>query len=172
MNNLKKYISEIYDFPKDGIVFKDINPIYKDPRIWNQIMVPLEKVISTCKPDYIAGVESRGFIVASALAYKNEIGFIAIRKPNKLPGEIIGVDYVLEYGEDSLEIQKDIFTKNSKVIVIDDLLATGGTASAAGKLIKASGGDLLGYAFLVELTELNGRQNLDKNVLIESVIKY
>ena len=172
MHNLKKYISEIYNFPKDGIVFKDINPIYKDPKIWKQIMIPLEKAISTCKPDYIAGVESRGFIVASALAYKNEIGFIPIRKPNKLPGDLIGVNYELEYGEDRLEIQKDIFKKNSKVIVIDDLLATGGTASAAGKLIKASGGNLIGYAFIVELTKLNGRMLLDANVYIESVIKY
>tara|TARA_B100000579_G_scaffold173629_1_gene141541 strand:+ start:751 stop:1269 length:519 start_codon:yes stop_codon:yes gene_type:complete len=172
MENLKKYISDINDFPKDGIVFKDINPIYKEPKIWKQMMLPLEKLISRYKPDYIAGVESRGFIVASALAFKNEIGFIPIRKPNKLPGKVIGVNYQLEYGEDRLEIQKDLFKRNSRIILIDDLLATGGTASAAGSLIKEARGNLIGYAFLLELTKLEGRKILDSNLFVESVIKY
>ena len=172
MEELKKYINEIKDFAKKGIVFKDINPIYQEPKKWNQIMLPLEKLISSQKPDYIAGVESRGFIVASALAFKNEIGFISIRTPNKLPGSVIGVNYQLEYGEDRLEIQKNLFRKNSKIIVIDDLLATGGTASAAGSLILKAGGNLIGYGFLLELTKLEGRKNLDSNLIIESVIKY
>tara|TARA_B100000579_G_scaffold309641_1_gene259292 strand:+ start:497 stop:1015 length:519 start_codon:yes stop_codon:yes gene_type:complete len=172
MENLKKYISEINDFPNDGIVFKDINPIYKEPNIWKELMLPLQKLISTCKPDYIAGIESRGFITASALAFKNEIGFIAIRKPNKLPGKVIGINYQLEYGKDRLEIQQDLIKKNSKIIVIDDLLATGGTASAAGKLISRTGAKLIGYGFLVELTKLNGRKNLDNTLFFESVIKY
>ncbi len=172
MENLKKYIDEIKDFPKDGIVFKDINPIYKEPKKWNELMLPLQKLISTKKPDYIAGIESRGFISASAIAFKLEVGFIPIRKPNKLPGKVIGVNYKLEYGEDRLEIQKDSFAKNSKIIVMDDLLATGGTASAAGKLIREAGGILIGYAFLVELTELEGRKELESNLLVESLIKY
>ena len=172
MDNLKKYITEISDFPKDGINFKDINPIYKEPRIWNKIMLPLERFISTTKPDYIAGIESRGFIAASGLAFKNEIGFIPIRKPNKLPGKIIGVNYKLEYGEDRLELQQDSFHENSKVLIIDDLLATGGTASAAGKLVRIAGGNLIGYGFIVELSKLRGRKNLDPNTFIESVIKY
>ena len=128
MDNIKKYILEINDFPKKGIVFKDINPIYKDPRKWKQIMLPLEELISSIKPDYIAGIESRGFITASALAFKNEIGFIAIRKPNKLPGQVLGINYKLEYGEDRLEIQENIFNINSRILLVDDLLATGGTA--------------------------------------------
>ena len=172
MENLKKYISEINDFPKKGIVFKDLNPIYKNPKIWNELMLPLEKLISITKPDYIAGIESRGFISASSLAYKLEIGFIPIRKANKLPGNVIGINYKLEYGEDRLEIQKNAIEKNSKVIVIDDLLATGGTAAAAGKLIKKAGGNLIGYAFLIELTELKGRNKLETNLLLESLIKY
>ena len=172
MDNLKKYISEINDFPIDGIVFKDINPVYKEPKIWHQIMLPLEKLISTCKPDYIAGIESRGFIAASALAFKNEIGFVPIRKPNKLPGKVIGINYQLEYGEDRLELQSDIIKKNSNIIIIDDLLATGGTASAAGKLIIEAGANLIGYGFIVELKKLKGRKHLDPNVFIESVIKY
>ncbi len=172
MEKFKKYINEIKDFPNEGIVFKDINPIYKEPKTWNELMMPLQKLISTTKPDYIAGIESRGFISASALAFKNEIAFIPIRKPNKLPGKVIGVNYKLEYGEDRLEIQQNSIKKDFKVIVIDDLLATGGTAGAAGKLIREVGGNLIGYAFLVELTELQGRKKLDSKLFIESLIKY
>ena len=106
------------------------------------------------------------------MAFKNEIGFIPIRKPNKLPGQVIGINYQLEYGEDRLEIQKDLFSSNSKIIVIDDLLATGGTASTAGDLIKHAGGNLVGYGFLVELTNLGGKQKLDPKILFESVLKY
>ena len=172
MEHLKKYINEINDFPKKGIVFKDINPIYQEPIIWNELMIPLEKLISTTKPDYLAGIESRGFISASALAFKHEVGFIPIRKPNKLPGNVLGVNYILEYGEDRLEIQQNSIKKNSKIIIIDDLLATGGTAHAAGKLIREAGGNLIGYGFLVELTELQGRQRLDTNILVKSLIRY
>ncbi len=172
MDHLKKYINEIKDFPKEGIVFKDINPIYKEPMIWNELMIPLQKLISTIKPDYIAGIESRGFISASALAFKLNVGFIPIRKPNKLPGNVVGVNYKLEYGEDRLEIQQNSIEKNSKIIIIDDLLATGGTACAAGELIIEAGGNLIGYAFLVELTELQGRKRLDTDLLVESLIKY
>ena len=172
MEHLKKYIQETENFPKEGIVFKDINAIYKNPKIWNELMMPLEKVISTLRPDYIAGIESRGFISGSALAFKLELGFIPIRKPNKLPGKVIGVNYKLEYGEDRLEIQQDLLSKNSKIVVVDDLLATGGTACAAGNLIKKAGANLIGYAFLLELTELHGRKELDSSLIVESVIKY
>jgi len=172
MEHLKKYIDEIKDFPKEGIVFKDINPIYKDPKRWYELIMPLQKLISDSKPDYIAGVESRGFISASVLAFNLEVGFIPIRKANKLPGNVIGVNYKLEYGEDRLEIQQNLIQKDSKIIIIDDLLATGGTAHAAGKLIKEAGGNLIGYAFLIELTKLQGRSKLDSNLTIESLIKY
>ena len=172
MEELKKYISEFIDFPNEGIIYKDLNPVYKEPKIWINLMIPLQNLISKTSPDYIAGIESRGFITASALAFKHEIGFIPIRKPNKLPGRIIGINYELEYGEDRLEIQKDIFKSNSKILIIDDLLATGGTALAAGNLIRNSGGTLIGYGFLVELTKLNGRKNLENKLIIESAIKY
>ena len=172
MEHLKKYISEIQDFPKEGIVFKDINPIYKNPKIWKELMWPLEQLISNIKPNYIAGIESRGFITASALAFTNEIGFIPIRKPGKLPGKVFGINYKLEYGEDRLEVQKDMIKQTDRIIIIDDLLATGGTASAAGNLIMKAGGQLIGYCFLVELTNLLGRRNLDNNLVIESLIKY
>tara|TARA_Y100001968_G_scaffold51025_1_gene41869 strand:+ start:2326 stop:2844 length:519 start_codon:yes stop_codon:yes gene_type:complete len=172
MEKFKKYINEVKDFPKEGIVFKDINPIYKEPKIWNELMLPLQMLISDAKPDYIAGIEARGFISASALALKLDIGFIPIRKPNKLAGELIGVNYKLEYDEDRLEIQKNSIEKGSRIIVIDDLLATGGTAAAAGNLISEAGGTLIGFAFLVELSELKGREKLDSNLIVESLIKY
>ena len=172
MEYLKKYISEIDGFPKAGVIFEDINPIYKEPKIWREIMLPLEQLISTTRPDYIAGIESRGFITASALAFNQEVGFITVRKSNKSPGKVIGVNYKLEYGDDRLEIQQNIIEKDSKIILLDDLLATGGTAGAAGELIKKAGGNLIGYAFLVELTELRGRENLDLNLFVESLIKY
>ena len=172
MENLKKYINEIKDFPKEGIDFKDINPLYKEPKRWTELMLPLQKLITSTKPDYLAGIESRGFIAAAALAFKFEIGFIPIRKPNKLPGKVIGVNYKLEYGEDRLEIQQNLIEKESKIIVVDDLLATGGTACAAGELIREAGGNLIGYAFIVELTELQGRNKLDPNLFVESLLKY
>jgi len=172
MNHLKKYITETNDFPKKGIVFKDLNPIYKEPKRWNELMFPLQQIISTKKPDYIAGIESRGFISGAALAFKLEIGFITIRKSNKLPGDVIGTNYNLEYGEDRLEIQQNLIEKDCKILLFDDLLATGGTAVAAGNLIKKAGGNLIGYAFLIELTELKGRENLDSNLFVETIIKY
>ena len=172
MDKLKEYINEIKDFPKEGIVFKDINPIYKHPKIWYKLMLPLQQLISSIKPDFIAGIESRGFISASALGFKKNIGFIPIRKPNKLPGKVKGLNYMLEYGEDRLEIQQNSFKKNSNILVMDDLLATGGTAGAAGKLIREIEGNLIGYAFLVELTELHGRKKLDSNLIVESVVRY
>tara|TARA_Y100001968_G_scaffold31865_1_gene24527 strand:+ start:30915 stop:31433 length:519 start_codon:yes stop_codon:yes gene_type:complete len=172
MDKLKKHISEIKDFPKQGISFLDLNPIYREPNIWNQSMISLESFIINIEPDYIAGIESRGFIIGSALSYKLNKGFIPIRKPNKLPGKLIGLNYQLEYGEDRLEIQTDISYKNKNILVIDDLLATGGTAEAAGNLIQNAGGKLIGYAFLVELTKLKGRNKLCKKLMIESAIKY
>ena len=172
MEHFKKYIHEIENFPKEGIVFRDLNTIYKNPKIWNELMMPLEKLISTLRPDYIAGIESRGFISGSALAFKLDVGFIPIRKQNKLPGKVVGINYKLEYGQDRLEIQQNLIAKDSKIIIIDDLLATGGTACAAGKLIKKAGANLIAYAFLVELTELHGRKELDSNLIVESVIKY
>ena len=172
MDHLKKYISEINDFPKKGIIFKDLNPVYKEPKIWHEIMLPLQKQISVLNPDYLVGIESRGFISASALAFNNGIGFISIRKANKLPGKVIGINYQLEYGEDTLEIQDDIIKKDSKFLLIDDLIATGGTASAAGQLIRKAGGDLVGYGFLVEITKLKGRRFLESNLSVESVLKY
>ena len=170
--DLKNHIQEFSDFPKKGILFRDINPILKNPKLWKEVNDRFSLICAKLKPDLIVGIESRGFIIGASIATSNQIGFIPIRKPNKLPGKVIGVNYKLEYGEDRLEVQKNSIEKNSKIIVIDDLLATGGTASAAGKLIRKAGGHLIGYAFLVELTELKGRKSLGSNLVVESLIKY
>lgn len=172
MVNLKDYVTETNNFPKQGIKYKDINPIYRDPLIWKQAMKYLEDLVIKTKPDLIAGIESRGFIMAAALTYKFEIGFLPIRKAKKLPGKVIGLDYQLEYGYDRLELQPDSIKESNRVLIVDDLLATGGTASTAGKLIKATRGELIGYGFLVELSNLNGRKLLNQELLIKSSIMY
>ena len=143
-----------------------------DPAIWREVVNKISVQAFNLKPDLILGIESRGFIAGASVATKIGKGFIPVRKKGKLPGNIISQDYNLEYGQDSLEIQTDLIKRKSKIMIIDDVLATGGTASAAGKLIKEAGGILLGYGFLVELTKLSGRKQLDSNLLIKSVIKY
>ena len=172
MDYLKQKIRTIPDFPKPGILFRDITTLLADPKAFNSVINMFVKHYQKEQIDLVVGIESRGFISASALAFKLELGFIPIRKPNKLPGNVKGINYKLEYGEDRLEIQQNSIEKDSKIILIDDLLATGGTAGAAGKLIREAGGNLIGYGFLVELTELNGRNKLETNSVVESIIKY
>ena len=168
--NLTDYINDIPDFPKKGILFRDISPLLKSPEGWGSAMRQLGLFCERVNPDLIVGIESRGFIVGSALATQQKIGFVPIRKKGKLPGKVVGVDYTLEYGKDRLEIQSDIL-KNQKVLLVDDLLATGGTVDAASKLINKVGGRLVGCAFVIELLGLNGRDNIP-NVPIKSLISY
>ena len=170
MNILENSISSYPNFPKDGILFRDMFPILKSPEATTLMLNQLGEFSDKLIPDYIVGIESRGFIIGTALATRQRMGFIPIRKKGKLPGKVIGVDYTLEYGKDRLEIQPDIL-KNQKVLLVDDLLATGGTVKAASKLISKSGGRLVGCAFVIELLELNGRDNIP-NVPIKSLIKY
>ena len=173
MVNLKNYVSEFIDFPKKGIVFKDLNQIYRDPFIWKQALLPLENLVKKAKPNLIVGIESRGFIIGAAIAYRNEIGFLPVRKSNKLPGKVIGLDYQLEYSTDRLELQLELIKKdNNRILIIDDVLATGGTASTVEKLINQTLGDVIGYGFLVEISFLNGRKLLNNELLIESSIIY
>ena len=174
MDKLKKHISEIKDFPKQGISFLDLNPIYREPNIWNQSMISLESFIINIEPDYIAGIESRGFIIGSALSYKLNKGFIPIRKPNKLPGKLIGLNYQLEYGEDRLEIQTDISYKNKNILIIDDLLATGGTAMAAFDLIEMfKNKNIVGAGFIINLPELQGSKLLaERGIKIHSLMEF
>tara|TARA_Y100001938_G_C7997870_1_gene383082 strand:+ start:146 stop:673 length:528 start_codon:yes stop_codon:yes gene_type:complete len=173
--NLKDLVSDYPDFPKKGILFRDMFPILEDPVATSVVMSNLRDFIeelqkNNSKPDYIVGIESRGFLIGSALAAKEIIGFVPIRKKGKLPGDIIGINYSLEYGQDRLEIKSGVLN-DKKVLLVDDLLATGGTVKAASKLIKKAGGDLVGCAFIIELLGLNGRSNVP-NVPIKSLISY
>ena len=173
--NLTNYIKDIPNFPKKGILFRDISPLLKSPEGWSKVITQLGFFCEEITPDIIVGIESRGFIVGSALATQQKTGFVPIRKKGKLPGisgkDVIGVDYALEYGQDTLEILVDAFDNNPRVLLVDDLLATGGTVDAASELIERVGGQLVGCAFIIELNELNGRENIP-NVPIRSLIRY
>ena len=169
--NLTDYIKDIPDFPKKGILFRDISPLLKSPEGWSKVMTQLGLLCEELTPDLIVGIDSRGFIVGSALATSQKLGFVPIRKKGKLPGNLLGVDYTLEYGKDRLEIQSDALQGNPRVLLVDDLLATGGTVNASAKLIEKAGGQLVGCGFIIELNELNGRENVP-NVPVRSLIRY
>ena len=169
--NLTDYIKNIPNFPKKGILFRDISPLLKSPEGWGAAMRQLGLFCERLNPDLIVGIESRGFIVGPALATQQRMGFVPVRKKGKLPGKVLGVDYTLEYGKDRLEIQSDAFEGNPKVLLVDDLLATGGTVKAASKLIERGGGQLVGCQFIIELSSLKGRDNIPQ-VPINSLISY
>jgi adenine phosphoribosyltransferase len=170
--DLQTHIRSIPDFPKPGILFRDINPLLRNPAAMDELIRRLGGICDAVQPDLIVGIESRGFIVGTPLALKRSLGFVPVRKPGKLPGTVIGVDYALEYGSDRLEIQSDALSGNPRVLVVDDLLATGGTAAAAGALVREAGGQLVGFAFVIELETLAGRSALPGDVPAASLIRY
>ncbi|MBX9666858.1 MAG: adenine phosphoribosyltransferase [Candidatus Obscuribacterales bacterium] len=169
---LKSKIRDIVDFPKPGIVFKDITPLIKAPEQFHFTLHALAQHSAKLRPDVVAGIEARGFILAPAIADILGIGFVPIRKPGKLPFKVERVSYALEYGTDTIEVHVDAVDKGQRVLIIDDLLATGGTAQGAGELIKKVGGNLVGYGFVVELGFLGGRAKLDDNAEVFSLISY
>ena len=170
--NVKSKIRSVNDFPKKGIIFRDITTALKEPEVLKEMIDYLCDQFKDVKIDYIAGIESRGFIFGMPMAYKLNAGFVPIRKPNKLPAETISQEYQLEYGTDKIEIHTDAIKEGDNVLIVDDLLATGGTAEAACKLIKKTGGNLVGIAFLIELEDLKGRDKFDKDLKIVSMLKY
>lgn len=170
--DVKDKIRAVNDFPKQGIVFRDITTALKDPETLKKMVDYLCEEFKDTKIDYIAALESRGFIFGMPMAYKLNAGFIPIRKPNKLPAETYSQEYSLEYGTDKIEIHVDAIEEGANVLLVDDLLATGGTAEAAVKLIKRTGGNLVGLAFLIELEALKGRRKFDKDLKIVSMLKY
>ena len=172
IEDVKEKIRAVPDFPKKGIIFRDITTGLKDAETLQVMVDYLCDQYKDCKMDYIAGIESRGFIFGMPMAYKLDCGFIPVRKPNKLPAETIKESYDLEYGSDSIEIHADAIEKGANVLVVDDLLATGGTAQAACKLVKKAGGNLVGAAFLIELEALNGRDKLTDCGKVVSMLKY
>jgi adenine phosphoribosyltransferase len=161
MEDLKKLIREIPDFPKPGILFYDITTLLKDHCGFRAVIDGLRDHYQDAHVDTILGIEARGFIFAPALAYALGAGFVPVRKPKKLPAECVTVDYELEYGTDSLQMHKDALVGGQRVLIVDDLLATGGTAAAAARMVQNVGGEVAGIGFVIELSFLHGRHRLD-----------
>ena len=172
ITRVKDKIRAVKDFPKPGIIFRDITTALREPDTLKEMIDYLCDQFKDEKIDYIAGIESRGFIFGMPMAYKLNAGFVPIRKPNKLPAQTISQEYALEYGTDKIEIHTDAIEPGANVLIVDDLLATGGTAEAAAKLIKRTGANLVGIAFLIELEALKGRDKFNKDLKIVSMLKY
>lgn len=170
--NVKDKIRDVVDFPKKGIIFRDITTALKDAETLRVMIDYLCEQFKDVKINYIAGIESRGFIFGMPMAYKLDAGFVPIRKPNKLPAATYSEEYALEYGTDKIEVHQDAFPQGANVLIVDDLLATGGTAEAACKLVKKTGANLIGTAFLIELEALKGREKLTDSPKIVSMLKY
>jgi adenine phosphoribosyltransferase len=168
--DLKDHIRGIPDFPKPGILFYDISTLLRHADAWQVAMGRLARILGPYQPDLLAGVESRGFLIAAPLALKLGCGFIMLRKRGKLPGATIGLQYALEYGTDRIEIQSDAVSPGQRVVVVDDLLATGGTMAASIALLRKVGAEVPAAAALIELTFLSGRSKL--NVPFETLVAY
>lgn len=164
-----KNIRNIPNFPKEGILYKDITTALKEPKVLHAIVDNLYNIIKDLDIDYIAAIESRGYLIGAPLAYKKGAGLVIIRKPGKLPAAVYREEYSLEYGIDALEMHKDAIEKGKKVLIVDDILATGGTAKAACNLVEKAGGKVIGSLYMLELVALSGHANL--NAPIYSLIK-
>ncbi len=171
MENLKALIREVPDFPKPGILFYDITTLLKDPVGLHWAVDSLANHYIGQVIDRVVGIEARGFIFAPMVAYRLNAGFVPVRKPKKLPAETARVEYSLEYGKDALEVHRDAISEGQQVLIIDDLLATGGTAAAVAQLVESLGGKVAGMGFLIELEFLKGKEKLSKYNL-HSVLKY
>ena len=159
--NLKDHIATVPDFPKPGILFYDISTLLAHAGAWQYTCDALATAVSVHRPDVLAGIESRGFLVAAPLAHALGCGFIMVRKKGKLPGETVAYEYALEYGTDQVEVQADAVAPGQRVVLVDDLLATGGTAAASHALLRQVGAEVVAAAFIIELSFLGGRQRLD-----------
>lgn len=169
---IRSAVRDIPDYPKPGILFKDITPVLKDPALFQQLINHFAQTLADQSIQYVVGIESRGFIMGAPLAYKLGAGFIPIRKKGKLPGSVERHEYDLEYGTDCIEIHQDAVEPGSRVILLDDLLATGGTAAASISLLRQVKADVVGALFLIELSFLNGREKLGDLPLLDALITY
>jgi adenine phosphoribosyltransferase len=169
--DLKAHIRDIPDFPKPGILFRDITPLLGNPVAMQYSIDRFAEQVTDYRVDYIVGIESRGFIFGMPLAYKLGVGFAPVRKPGKLPAAVHAASYALEYGSDTLELHQDAFPTGSRVLIIDDLIATGGTAAATAELIEQTGCTVAGFGFLIELVGLGGRAKLP-DVPITVLLQY
>ena len=171
MLELGPLIRDVPDFPKKGILFKDITTLLKDPQAFKQSIDELTDLVQGHRPDVVIGMESRGFIFAAPIAYRLGAGFVPVRKLGKLPGEVISTEYDLEYGTNTLELHRDAVDVGQRVLIVDDLLATGGTVSATIELVERLRGQVVAVAFLVELLALQGRDRL-QNYEVVSLLKF
>ncbi|MDJ1174303.1 adenine phosphoribosyltransferase [Roseofilum capinflatum] len=171
IQDIQALIRDIPDFPKPGILFRDITTLLKHPQGFRSTIDLLAQRCGELSPDYILGMESRGFIFGTPVAYQLNCGFIPVRKPKKLPAPVYQQSYDLEYGQDQLEMHQDALKEGDRVVVVDDLIATGGTAKATAELIEQAGAVLAGFVFVIELEALEGRKNLP-DVPISSLIQY
>ncbi|NLN27174.1 MAG: adenine phosphoribosyltransferase [Firmicutes bacterium] len=169
--DLKSKIRVIPDFPEPGISFKDITTLLQDGPALREAVRMMADAFRDDRVDVVVGVESRGFIFGSPIAYELGVGFVIVRKPGKLPSDTYRVEYALEYGTDALEMHKDAIKPGQRVLIVDDLLATGGTIAAAADLVRRAGGEIVGYSFLIELAYLNGRERL-KGERIHALVRY
>lgn len=169
-SELKRHIRGIPDFPKPGILFYDISTLLRNAQAWKAAMASMAALIAPHRPQVLAGIESRGFLLAAPLALELGLGFIMLRKPRKLPGATIGLDYALEYGSDRIEMQADAISPGQRVVLLDDLLATGGTMAAGVNLLRQGGAEVPAVAAMLELTFLGGRNRLD--VPVETLLTY
>jgi adenine phosphoribosyltransferase len=167
---LKQYIRDVPDYPHKGIIFRDITPILADKEIFPEVVDLMSKAWLDDKPDLVAAIEARGFIPGAAIAVKLNAGFVPIRKVGKLPWTVISESYQLEYGTDQLEVHSDAVQPGQKVLIVDDVLATGGTASAAVRLMRKLGAEVLGVQVLIELSYLNGRERLSDVNLVSEIV--
>ncbi|MGA2260200.1 MAG: adenine phosphoribosyltransferase [Acidobacteriota bacterium] len=171
MDQLKATIREIPDWPKKGILFYDVTTLLKNGQCFYEVVNALTTPFDNKQVDLVVGIEARGFILAPTVAYGLKAGFVPVRKPGKLPAPTYKVDYELEYGADALEIHQDAIEPGQRVLIVDDLIATGGTAKAVADIVEKMGGTVVGLAFMVELTALKGRQKL-ANYKVTSILKY
>ena len=171
MKKLKDYVRSIPDFPEEGIVFRDVTSVLQDADGLQLAIDTMQDKINDLEYDVVAGPESRGFIFGTPIAYNNKKPFVLIRKSGKLPGETIGTSYDLEYGQATIEIHKDSIKPGQKVLIVDDLIATGGTTEAMIKLIEQLGGEVVGVVVLIELVDLNGRDKI-KGYRLDSALQY
>ncbi|APJ03622.1 adenine phosphoribosyltransferase [Silvanigrella aquatica] len=174
-SELLTIIKDVPDFPKQGVIFKDINPLLRDPLVMKKVISQMADYARLINIQHIIGIESRGFFFGIPLALELNLPFIAARKKGKLPGSVISESYALEYGTDCIEIQSSALKKGDRYLIIDDVIATGGTASATAKIVNKSGAIVAGFSFLIELTFLNGKDLLlkdNENAQIQSLIKF
>ncbi len=171
MERLRKAIRDIPDFPKPGIIYKDICPLLRDPQLFSLAIDAMCAPVRDWKVTAVVAIESRGFIFGAPMAQKLGVGLVIVRKPNKLPFKKLHVQYALEYGTDTLEVHEDALHKNDRVVVVDDILATGGTAAATGELIGKLGARVAGYSFLAELAFLKGRERL-RDYALHAVLSF